>query len=72
MARQPDVDADALAALVQRAFGTSVLVHCERTADGVSTQVYRLVRGPETFCGGTWCWTAAADRFRSCHVDAAP
>lgn len=49
MARKPDVDSVALAALVRRAFGTSLPVHCERTADGVSTQVYRLVRGRETF-----------------------
>jgi len=49
MARKPDVDAAALAALVRRAFGTSVQVHCDRTPEGVSTQVYRLVRGPETF-----------------------
>jgi hypothetical protein len=49
MARKPDVDATGLAALVRRAFGTSVPVRCDRTPDGVSTQVYRLVRGPETF-----------------------
>ena len=49
MARKPDVDSAALAALVRRAFGTSLPVRCERTLDGVSTQVYRLVRGPETF-----------------------
>jgi aminoglycoside phosphotransferase (APT) family kinase protein len=49
MARKPDVDGAALAALVRRAFGTSVPVRCERTPEGVSTQVYRLVRGPETY-----------------------
>jgi aminoglycoside phosphotransferase (APT) family kinase protein len=49
MARKPDVDAAVLAALVRRAFGTSVPVRCERTPEGVSTQVYRLVRGPEPF-----------------------
>ena len=49
MARKPDVDSVALAALVRRAFGTSLPVHCERTPDGVSSQVYRLVRGSETF-----------------------
>src|ERR1041385_3714744 len=49
MARKPDVDAVALAALVRRAFGTSVPVRCERTPEGISTQVYRLVRGQETF-----------------------
>src|SRR2546430_2823809 len=49
MARKPDVDSVALAALVRRAFGTALPVHCERTPDGVSTQVYRLVRGRETF-----------------------
>jgi aminoglycoside phosphotransferase (APT) family kinase protein len=49
MARKPDVDAVALAALVRRAFGTSVPVRCHRMPEGVSTQVYRLVRGPETF-----------------------
>src|SRR3989442_923063 len=48
MARKPDVDSVALAALVRRAFGTSLPVHCERTPDGVSTQVYRLVPGPAT------------------------
>jgi aminoglycoside phosphotransferase (APT) family kinase protein len=47
--RKPDVDAAALRALVRRAFGSSVPVTCERTPDGVSTQVYRLVRGAETF-----------------------
>jgi Ser/Thr protein kinase RdoA (MazF antagonist) len=49
MTREPDVDADALAALVRTAFGAAVPVTCERTPDGVSTQVYRLVRGSETF-----------------------
>ena len=43
------MDSDALAVLVRRAFGTSLPVHCERTPDGVSSQVYRLVRGSETF-----------------------
>jgi aminoglycoside phosphotransferase (APT) family kinase protein len=49
MARKPDVDASALTALLRRVFGTSVRVSCERTPDGVSTQVYRLVRGREMF-----------------------
>jgi aminoglycoside phosphotransferase (APT) family kinase protein len=49
MPRKPDIDASALAALTRRAFGASVPVTCERTPDGVSTQVYRLVRGSETF-----------------------
>jgi len=49
MSRRPDVDGAALAALVRRALGASVPVTHERTADGVSTQVYRLVRGSETF-----------------------
>jgi aminoglycoside phosphotransferase (APT) family kinase protein len=49
MARKPDVDSDALAVVVRRAFGTSLPVHCERAPDGVSSQVYRLVRGSETF-----------------------
>jgi Ser/Thr protein kinase RdoA (MazF antagonist) len=47
--RKPDVDAAALTALLRRVFGVSVPVTCRRTADGVSTQVYRLVRGSETF-----------------------
>lgn len=49
MTRKPDVDSVALAALVRRAFGTSLPVHVERTPNGVSTQVCRLVRGPEMF-----------------------
>ena len=49
MTRRPGVDPGALAALVRRAFGPSAPVTCERTPDGVSTQVYRLVRGSETF-----------------------
>jgi len=49
MPRKPDVDPSALAALVRRAFGASRPVSCQRTPDGVSTQVYRLVRGSETF-----------------------
>jgi aminoglycoside phosphotransferase (APT) family kinase protein len=49
MPRQPDVPAGALAALVTRAFGPSVAVRWERTRDGVSTRVYRLSRGAETF-----------------------
>lgn len=49
MPRKPDVDAAALAALLRKAFGISVPVSFERTQDGVSTQVYRLVRGRETF-----------------------
>lgn len=49
MTRKPDVDATAVDALLQRVFGTSTPVTYQRTPDGVSTQVYRLVRGSETF-----------------------
>ncbi|HEY7200645.1 MAG TPA: aminoglycoside phosphotransferase family protein [Candidatus Dormibacteraeota bacterium] len=34
---------------MRRAFGASAPVSCQRTPDGVSTQVYRLVRRSETF-----------------------
>jgi aminoglycoside phosphotransferase (APT) family kinase protein len=49
LARKPDVDQDALDALVARAFGTKVPVSTQRTPDGLCTQVYRLRRGRETF-----------------------
>jgi hypothetical protein len=49
LTRKPDVDAAAIDALLQKVFGTSTPVTYERTPDGVSTQVYRLVRGSETF-----------------------
>lgn len=49
LARKPDVDQAALDALVARAFGTTVPVSCQRTPDGLCTQVYRLRRGRETF-----------------------
>jgi aminoglycoside phosphotransferase (APT) family kinase protein len=44
--RRPDVDGDALHALLRRALGTADLTS-ERTADGVSTQVYRVIRGDD-------------------------
>ncbi|WP_162907151.1 phosphotransferase family protein [Allorhizocola rhizosphaerae] len=47
MVRKPDVDATAVDALLQQVFGTSVT--WQRTLDGVSAQVYRVLHGPETF-----------------------
>lgn len=49
MTRKPDVDATAVNALLQKVFGTSAPVTYQRTPDGVSTQVYRILRGSETF-----------------------
>ncbi|MEQ7007893.1 aminoglycoside phosphotransferase family protein [Actinopolymorpha sp. B17G11] len=49
LARKPDVDQAALDAVVDRAFGTTVPVSCQRTPDGLRTQVYRLRRDRETF-----------------------
>lgn len=47
--RRADVDPGAVAAVVRAVFGSAVPVTVDRTPDGVSTQVYRLVRGTETF-----------------------
>lgn len=47
--RKPEVDPVALAALINRAFGNHIPIASERVAEGVSTQVYRLTRGFETF-----------------------
>ncbi len=48
MHRKPDVDSDALAAIVARAFDNAP-VDWRRTAEGVSAQVYRLARGADVF-----------------------
>ncbi|WP_170215923.1 phosphotransferase [Asanoa ferruginea] len=47
MARKPDIARGALEALLSRVFGPAVSF--ERTAEGVSTQVYRVFRGDEVF-----------------------
>lgn len=47
--RKPNVDAFALAALIDRALGSQIPISFERVAEGVSTQVYRLTRGSEVF-----------------------
>lgn len=47
--RKPDIGAAAAGALLRRVFGTSAPVTYQRTPAGVSTQVYRLRRGSETF-----------------------
>ena len=47
--RKPDHDVAALDALLRKVFGTAVPTTHERTPDGVSTQVYRIRRGAETF-----------------------
>lgn len=47
--RRPDADPAAVTALLRRAFGDSVPVTFERTPDGMSTQVYRVRRGTDTF-----------------------
>lgn len=49
MPRKADIDTAATHALLHRVFGSSVPVTCQRTPDGVSTQVYRIRRGPEVF-----------------------
>jgi aminoglycoside phosphotransferase (APT) family kinase protein len=49
LTRKPDIDTGALDALLRKVFGTSLSVICQRTPDGVSTQVYRVWRGAETF-----------------------
>jgi aminoglycoside phosphotransferase (APT) family kinase protein len=47
--RKPGVDTKAIDLLVRKVFGTSVPLTCQRTPDGVSTQVYRVIRDPEIF-----------------------
>ncbi len=42
--RKPDVDPKALSAVLKRAFGVARPLSFERTAEGVSTQVYRVRR----------------------------
>jgi aminoglycoside phosphotransferase (APT) family kinase protein len=49
MARRPDLEPAAVEALLSRVFGTSTPLAYHRTPDGVSTQVYRVMRGGETF-----------------------
>lgn len=49
MERRPDVDLTAVASLLRRVLGSSPEPAFHRTADGVSTQVYRVARGSETF-----------------------
>ena len=47
--RKPDVDNAALRRLLARIFTHSADLQWERTPDGVSTQVYRIFHGRETF-----------------------
>lgn len=49
MSRKANIDKAATNALLHRVFGASVPVPYQRTPDGVSTQVYRIWRGPEVF-----------------------
>lgn len=49
MSRKADIDETAAHALLHRIFGSSVPVTCQRTPEGVSTQVYRIQRGAEVF-----------------------
>ncbi|MFC4068639.1 phosphotransferase family protein [Actinoplanes subglobosus] len=49
MPRKADIDETAAHALLHRIFGSSVPVTCQRTAEGVSTQVYRIQRESEVF-----------------------
>ena len=49
MARKPDVDPTALQRLLSEVFGARTPLTWERTEEGVSTQVYRVRRGRETF-----------------------
>jgi len=64
MQRKPDVDPRALAALLQRVM-PQVSVGAERTRDGTSTQVYRLIGGPTTLY-----LRIAEDRLDDLRVDA--
>jgi len=47
--RKPDVDSDALKALLIRIFGSSVTIDFERTPEGTSCQTYRLTRGNDRY-----------------------
>jgi len=49
LSRRPEIEPAAIDAVLAAAFGRSVPVTYARTLDGVSTQVYRVVRGDETF-----------------------
>jgi aminoglycoside phosphotransferase (APT) family kinase protein len=49
LTRKADIDKVATDTLLRRVFGASVPVTYQRTPDGVSTQVYRIWRGPEVF-----------------------
>lgn len=64
--RQPDADPDAVAALLRRAFGASVPLRFDRTPDGSSTQVYRVIRGRDVFY-----LRLAEERDEDLHTDAA-
>lgn len=47
--RKPDVEDAAIEGVVRRAFGAGASFAFRRTASGVSTQVYRVERGAQTF-----------------------
>jgi aminoglycoside phosphotransferase (APT) family kinase protein len=47
--RKGDIDKAAIDALLRAVFGVSLPTTYQRTPDGVSTQVYRIWRGPEVF-----------------------
>ncbi len=49
MQRLPDVDAQAIEAVLRRAFGDATSPSFSRTLEGVSAQVYRVQRGDEVF-----------------------
>jgi aminoglycoside phosphotransferase (APT) family kinase protein len=49
LVREPDVDLETVISLAQTVLGSSHPVTCQRTSDGVSTQVYRLTRATEIF-----------------------
>lgn len=63
--RQPDTNPDAIAALLRRAFGASTPMQFDRTPDGTSTQVYRVIRGDEVFY-----LRLAEERHEDLHTDA--
>src|SRR5262245_11954082 len=47
--RKPDVAAVAIDTLLHRVFGGSVPMTYQRTPEGVSAQVYQILRGSQTF-----------------------
>ncbi|WP_144120034.1 phosphotransferase family protein [Catellatospora sichuanensis] len=49
MTRKPDLPPAAVRSVLHRAFGRAVPVDFARAVDGVSTQVYRVKRGTQTF-----------------------